>query len=333
MSFPDDRHRIAGAGARRVLVTGATGRFGGIIDLLLVRGHTVRAATRDPASPETARLVALGADLVRADFEDPASLAAVARGVDAVFASGTAHKAGPDGEQRHGQNLADALVTAGAPRLVFVSGAGADSRTGLPLFDAKWAIEQRISELRLPATVIAPVYLMENLFNPWNLAALRAGVLPSPVPPTLPLQQVATQDILALAVLAIERPDVLAGERIEIASDAPTAEAAAAELSGLLGREFTPKHPGADVPPGLAALFSWLERHPSPVDTSALHGRFPGVGWHRFGDWARQQRARLAEASGTARCQPARRCGPCASAMPGVVPDDLSLPGVPGQGG
>src|SRR6266568_4979332 len=205
MSFPDDYHRIAGAGARRVLVTGATGRFGGIIDLLLARGHAVRAATRDLAHPATARLTALGADLVRADFEDPGSLAAAARGVDAVFASGTAHKA------------------------------GADSRTGLPLFEAKWAVERRISDLRLPATVIAPVYLMENMFNPWNLAALRAGVLPSPVPPTLPLQQVATQDILALAVLAIERPDLLAGERIEVASDAPTAEAAAAELSGLLG--------------------------------------------------------------------------------------------------
>jgi len=300
MSFPDDHHSIIGVGARRVLVAGATGRFGGITGLLLARGHAVRAATRDPARPGTARLAALGADLVRADFEDPASLAAAARGVDAVFASGTAHKAGPGGEQRHGQNLADALATAGAPHLVFVSGAGADSRTGLPLLEAKGAVERRISEQRLPATVIAPVYLMENLLNPWNLAALRAGVLPSPVPPALPLQQVATQDILALAVLAIERPDVLAGERIEVASDAPTAEAAAAELTGLLGREFIPKHPGADVPAGLTALFSWLEHNPSPVDTSALHDRFPGLGWHRFSDWARQQRARLAEASGTA---------------------------------
>src|SRR5262245_5303007 len=100
MSFPDDRHRIAGAGARRVLVAGAAGRFGGIIDLLLARGHAVRAATRDPARPATVRLAALGADLVRADFEDPGSLAAAARGVDAVFASGTAHKAGPGGEDR-----------------------------------------------------------------------------------------------------------------------------------------------------------------------------------------------------------------------------------------
>src|SRR5438445_10969896 len=101
MSFPDDLHRITGthAGpAKRVLVAGATGRFGAMTGLLLARGHTVRAATRDPAHPLAARLASLGTDVVRADFDDVTSLAAAARGMDAVVASGTAHKAGPSGE-------------------------------------------------------------------------------------------------------------------------------------------------------------------------------------------------------------------------------------------
>ena len=301
MSLPNDIPMIAGNGSRRVLVAGATGRFGGITDLLLARGHTVRAASRDPAGPAAARLASLGAEVVGADFNDAGSLAAAARGMDAVFASGTAHKAGPGGEERHGTNLADALLEVGSPHLVFISGAGADRHTGLALFDAKRAVEQRIAQHGLPATVIAPVYLMENLFNPWNLAALRGGVLPSPVPPALPLQQVATADILALAVLAIERRDVLAGERIEIASDTLTGEAAAVTLTHLLGREFTVRQlSGNDIPPALAALFEWLERNPSPADTGALHKRFPEISWHRFGDWASQEQGRLAETSGTA---------------------------------
>ncbi len=287
MRMPDDSDRIVRTGATRILVAGATGRFGGIIDLLLARGHTVRAATRDPAHPAAAKLAAHGAEVVRADFENPDSLAAAARGMNAVFASGTAHRAGPGGEERHGRNLADALFAAGAPHLVFVSGAGADRHTGLPLLDAKRAVEQRIAERRLPATVIAPVYLMENLFNPWNLAALRAGVLPTPVPPAMRLQQVATSDILALAVAAIECPEAFAGERIEVASDAVTGEEAASALRSLLGREFIARQlPSTDIPPGLAALFAWLERNPSPVDIGALHERFPDIGWHRFGDWA-----------------------------------------------
>ena len=301
MSLPDDHHRIADAAARRILVAGATGRFGGITGLLLARGHAVRAATRDPAHPEAARLAAAGADIVRADFEDPGSLAVAARGMDAVFASGSAHRAGPGGEERHGRNLAEALSAVGAPHLVFVSGAGADRHTGVPVLEAKRAVEQRIRELRLPATVIAPVYLMENLFNPWNLAAIRAGVLPTPAPPGLRLQQVATSDILALSVLVLERPDVFGGERIEVASDAPTGEEAASALSALLGRNFTARQlAGPDVPQGVAALFAWLESNPSPVDIGAQHRRFHGIAWHRFGDWANDQRARLAEASGIA---------------------------------
>ena len=300
MSFPDDHHSITGAAAKRVLVAGATGRFGRIADLLLARGHTVRAATRDPAHPQAARLAAAGADVVRADFEDVGSLAAAARGMDTVFASGSAHRAGPAGEERHGRNLADALSAAGAPHLVFVSGAGADMPTGVAVLDAKRAVEQRIAELRLAVTVIAPVYLMENLFNPWNLAALQAGTLPTPVPPALRLQQVATCDILALAVLAIEHPDSFTGERIEVASDAPTGEEAAAVLSAVIGRDFTARQVvGPGLPPRLAALFAWLEHNPSPVDIGALHRRFPGITWHSFDNWVKDQQARLSQPSGT----------------------------------
>jgi uncharacterized protein YbjT (DUF2867 family) len=132
------------------------------------------------------------------------------------------------------------------------------------------------------------------------------------VPPARRLQQAATSDILALSVVAIEHPDVFAGERIEVASDAPTGEEAASALSALLGRAFTARQlAGPDLPPGLAALFAWLEHDPSPVDMGALRQRFPGIPWHSFGDWAKEQRARLGEASGTG-SPPARAPKQCA---------------------
>src|SRR2546430_14500253 len=87
---------------RRVLVTGATGRYGAIGERLQARGHSVRAMTRDSRSPAAERLRAAGAEVVLGDFEDPATIAQAARGVDAVFATGTAHRAGLDGELRHG---------------------------------------------------------------------------------------------------------------------------------------------------------------------------------------------------------------------------------------
>jgi uncharacterized protein YbjT (DUF2867 family) len=47
----------------RFLVAGATGRFGAIADLLLARGHWVRAGARELDSPAADRLRELGAEL------------------------------------------------------------------------------------------------------------------------------------------------------------------------------------------------------------------------------------------------------------------------------
>src|SRR4029450_7972941 len=89
-------------------------------------------------------------------------------GVDAVFASGTAHRAGPEGEGVHGHNLAVAIAAAHVPHLVFVSGDGAAPDSPVPLFRTKWEVEEAIRASGVPHTILAPSYLMENLFNPWT---------------------------------------------------------------------------------------------------------------------------------------------------------------------
>ena len=280
----------------RVLVAGATGRFGSIADLLIERGHAVRAATRTPESPAASRLAALGAELARADYEDVASLAAAARGVDAVFASGTAHHVGPEGEVGHGANLAQAVAAAEVPHLVFVSGDGAAPDSPVPLFRAKWSVEEAIRASGTPHTILAPTYLMENLFNPWNIGPLHAGILPSPIEVDRPLQQTAVADLLSLAVLAIERPEQLAGRRLAVASDELTAEQSAAAISELIPRELEARQAPAEMlPPGVALLFGWLASTGHHVDLEALHGEFAELGWRRYRDWAGEQLDRFRE--------------------------------------
>jgi uncharacterized protein YbjT (DUF2867 family) len=160
------------------LVLGASGRIGGsVARLLLDRGHGVLAGVRDAGSAAAARLVRAGAEIVRADFDDPRSLEAAARRADFVVATGTAHRAGPAGERRHGIALAEARARAAGPSLVSVSGAGADRPTAVPVFESKRAVEERIAGLGLPAAILAPAYFMENAFNPWNLEALAHGRL------------------------------------------------------------------------------------------------------------------------------------------------------------
>ena len=284
----------SGSTGRTVLVAGATGRLGDLVGVLLARGHAVRAMTRDPGSPAADRLRRLGAAPVYGDFDDGASIEAAARGVDAVFAAGTAHRAGPEGEARHGRNLAEAVARAAVAHLVYCSGDGAAPDSPLPLFRTKFEVEERIRSIGIAHTILAPVYFMENLFNPWNLSSLRSGIYPSPIPVELPLQQAAIADLLAFAVLAIERPDEFAGERIPLASDEVSAEGAAQVLSAVTGRKFVAEQlPADDLPPPLHALFAWLERAGHAVDIEGLGSRYPNVGWHRYADWAESQRPRF----------------------------------------
>ena len=282
------------AAVKRVLVAGATGRLGVMVDVLLDHGHRVRAMTRDPGSAAAERLRGKGAEVVAGDFDDPTSLELAARKVDAVFATGTAHQAGLEGELRHAHNLLAAVAAARVPHLVYSSGDGADANSPLPLFRVKHRVEESVRSLPLAYTILAPVYFMENLFNPWNLPALGNGVYPSPISVGVPLQQVALSDLAELGALVIERPDEFAGERIPIASDAVTAAQAADALSRVTARRFEAEPAAAaEIGPGLRALFGWLEHRGHHVDIQALRRRFPEVGWHSYEQWLREQRPRL----------------------------------------
>jgi len=269
-----------------VLFCGATGRFEALAPLLLSRGHRVVAATRDPASPAARRLRQAGAHLVRADFDDPASLRRAAAQADAVVAAGTAHAAGPAADTRHGRNIIAAARDAGVGHLVYITVAGASQPTGVPVIDSKHAVELRLRGSNVPYTIIAPAYFMENVWNPWNEAALAAGRWPSPVARSRLLQQIPVADVLAFSAHVLESRDVMLGQRIEIASDQLTAGEAAAVVSRLLGRHLEVAEP----PPGhVSQLSTWLEHAGTAVDIAGLRHRYPHIGWHTFADWATSQ--------------------------------------------
>jgi len=271
-------------------IAGATGRLRPLIRVLLEPGHHVRALTRTGESPIASELRSLGAEIWRGDFDEPETLAAAATGADALFAAGTAHRVGPDGEMRHGVAAADAAKESGVPHFVYVSGSGAGADSRVPLFDAKRAVEAHIRSLELPYTILAPVYFMENLFNPWNRPALAAGTFPSPVSVRRPLQQVAILDVAVFTRMVLERPREFLGRRVEIASDELSASAAAHALSRALGRHFEARRVSLEsLPDGLARLFDWLERIGDQVDIATLHARYPEVGWHSFERWVEAQ--------------------------------------------
>jgi uncharacterized protein YbjT (DUF2867 family) len=269
-----------------ILVCGATGRLGQLVPTLLERGHRVRAATRQPDSPAARALARMGAQPVRADLDDTPGLVSAAEGADVVFAAGTAHAAGPQGDIRHGVNVADAAHIAGVRHLVYISVAAADRPTGVPPFDSKHVVEHHIREVGVPYTVIAPVYYMDNVWNPWNRPALSAGRFPSPVPVTRRIQQVSIADVIDFAAVVMESPDRFVGERVVVAADQPNAQECAATISGIVGRPVAAVGP---FPDGPNPLFDWLNREGDRVDTSAVRTAYPHIQWHDFAAWAATQ--------------------------------------------
>src|SRR5829696_2881793 len=148
---------------RLILVTGATGQQGGAAARhLLANGWRVRGLTRNPASDKAQALVALGAEVVEGDLYDRTSVDTALQGAYGVFSVQNfwLPDVGAEGEVRQGQLLADAAHAAGIKHFVYTSVGGAERATGIPHFDSKWAIEQHIAALGLPATVLRPVFFM-----------------------------------------------------------------------------------------------------------------------------------------------------------------------------
>ena len=147
-----------------VLVTGGTGSQGGatVTHLLAAKKVRVRVLTRNLESPKAKSLAARGVELVKGDFDDVASLRTALAGVSAAFSvQQWTEKGGTAAEELHGKRFADAVKASGSPHLVYSSAEGVERNSGLGHYESKWAIEQHIRDLGLPATILRPVGFMD----------------------------------------------------------------------------------------------------------------------------------------------------------------------------
>ncbi|MCW2702500.1 MAG: NmrA family protein [Blastococcus sp.] len=217
-----------GATSRRpIAVVGATGLQGGAtVRALLGANAPVRALARRTDSDAARALTELGADLVAADLDDPEGLRAAFTGVDGVFAMTTpGHDQRTDLEVTHGHMIADAAAAAGVPHVVYSSVGGAERHTGIPHFDSKRDVEEYLVARGLPATFVRPVFFMDN-FAQFMAPTMEDGTLTVriPLPPGIPLQMIAAEDVGSVAAAAVLDPDRVAGGSIEIAGDELTGE-------------------------------------------------------------------------------------------------------------
>jgi uncharacterized protein YbjT (DUF2867 family) len=277
---------------RSVLVTGATGKQGGAVARQLMgKGHHVRAFTRDPSKPGAQTLAGLGAELAIGNLDDRASIQRAIDGVDAVFAVATPFEEGTQAETQQGINVADAAAAAGV-QLVYSSVANADRQTGIPHFDSKFAVEQHIRSRASSATILAPVYFMQNLG--FLRPQLRDGVYASALTPDRKLGQIAVSDIAAVAVAVLEDGAAHAGKRYDLGADELSGNQTIEILTRLTGKPLkyfqlpTEAVRGAMGDDGFR-MYQWFEATGYTFDPAALRRTFPTVPWLSFEAWALTQ--------------------------------------------
>jgi uncharacterized protein YbjT (DUF2867 family) len=275
-----------------VVVTGSTGKQGGAVARrLLERGHQVRAVTRDPNSSQAKSLANAGATLVAASLEDAAAITKALEGATSLFAMTTPAGGGTDAETRQGVAAADAAKAAGV-HLVFTSVGSANRQTGIPHFDSKYEIEKHIAKVGVRATILAPVYFMENLA--YGKEQLAKGIYAATLPPGRTLAQVAVADIGAVAVAVLEDAGRFTGRRFDLAGDELTGNDVVAILSRLNGRPFSYFQIPLDVirqrmGDDGTKMYEWMDRVGYTADRAALRREFPDVAFHDFESWVKTQ--------------------------------------------
>ncbi|MEV5892241.1 NmrA/HSCARG family protein [Nonomuraea fuscirosea] len=274
---------------KTIVVVGATGLQGRAVTAqLLADGWRVRAVTRDPDAPAARALARAGAELARAEMDDPASLVTVAEGAHGLFSvqptvgsPGTPAGFSAEDEVRWGRNVADAAHAAGVRHLVYASlaGAGRHDTEKLPgNVISKWRIEQHITRLGLPATFLRPVSFMENYTGAYHL---HDNTVATAFAADVPQQIMAVDDVGVFAALAFGQPGEWIGRAVDLAGDELTPRRIAAALSEAVGRPLPyveiPIETIARIGEEFAYAYTWLNERGYRADVAFTRALHPGL--------------------------------------------------------
>lgn len=286
-----------------VLVIGATGQQGrATTQQLIERGWEVHAFVRNLEAPAAQALRTNGANLIQGDLDNVDSVRAAMDGAYGVFMMLTMMEGvhitaeGIAAEQRRGKAVADIAKESGIEHLVYSSLKGAGANSGVDYYAAKERIEEHISALDLPATVLRPVFFMDN-FNGFNRPVVNENgelMVNLAVRADIPISLISVHDIGAFAAIAFDRPDDYRGRTVPLAGDRLTPPHIAetfGSAAGLPARSFqTPIEQVRAFDEQVGKMFAYFNEGPDEaVDVAALRKDHPDLldlpGWIKATNW------------------------------------------------
>ena len=276
---------------KTILVTGATGRQGGaVVRSLSVNSWKVRALVRNPAKQAAQQLTKNNVELVQGDLFAQDSLEKALDGVYGVFSVQAPAEHGVGGEIVQGKLLANAAKKAQIQHFVYSSVGGAERESGIPHFESKWQVEKHIRAIGLPATILRPVFFMDNFTSYFGVPVKQQNKLILPLHRDTRLQLIATENIGSFAALAFEQPTGFIGKALEIAGDELSMTELAETFSRVMERtiEFVeqPIDQLIQSNPENALMMQWFNEQGYQAVIPALHALYPSL--LNFEAWLRQ---------------------------------------------
>ena len=251
-----------------IAVVGSTGAQGGGLARAILAdpdgGFAVRALTRNPESEAARALAAAGAEVVKADLDEPVSVERAFTGAYGAFCvTNFWEHFSPEKEIAQARAMADAAKAAGVRHAIWST--FEDTRDYVPLdddrmptlqgrykvphFDGKAEADRFFTELGVPTTFLLTSAYFENLISfGWGPQKTPDGSLAVVFPMgDAKLPMIGAGDIGKCAYGIFQRGDAYIGKTVGVAGDQLTGAELADALTQALGKPIAYHAVPADV--------------------------------------------------------------------------------------
>src|ERR1035437_6529761 len=171
--IPNERYivrMVIIVGLNMLLITGASGRVGRRTAVLLTQaGYSLRLMTRTPQQAPKLD----GAEVVRGDFAEPATLDGAFAGVSAVLVVSGSGK--PGERARLHRNAFEAAARARVRHVVYLSLQGASPTSKYPFSRDHSLSEQYLAATGLPHTVLRNAFYLDMFLNKFDDEGVMCG--------------------------------------------------------------------------------------------------------------------------------------------------------------
>jgi NADH dehydrogenase len=249
--------------------------------------------------------VARGATVALADLRDPATLREACRGVTHVVTTANAFTGGGRAaitavDRQGTQHLVAAARSAGVERFLFTSARLPRAFEAVDYFAAKFANEDDVRRSGVPYTILKPTAFMETWARMLLDDVVGKGVARIFGRGDVPANYVAVEDVAAVTVLALDRPDTRDAE-VEIGGPENLTMLDVLDIvERVTGRRATRRHLPVTVMKILPAIVrpfnpvfaravqagALTATIPQPFDAAPMLARFP-IRPTRLEDWVR----------------------------------------------